>query len=55
MDNEIRGTVRHILTTFGGSFVTAGYISQDDLSMVAGGVAIVVGILWSILSKRVKS
>ncbi len=55
MDNEVRGIVRHIFTTIGGGFVTAGYISQDDLSMVAGGVAVVAGILWSLLSKRVKS
>jgi hypothetical protein len=50
--DELQGIVRHSLTTVGGGLVTSGYLSSDDLSAGVGAVVVLLGIAWSILSKR---
>lgn len=48
----IQGIVRHAITTFGGFLITSGYTNASGLEALAGGAAVVVGIIWSIVSKR---
>lgn len=51
---QISGLVRHLATTLGAGAVTAGYLSQDQLIQAAGGLAVIVGVIWSIWAKRNK-
>lgn len=48
----VSGFVRHILTTFGGAVVTNGYLTEADWTTVAGGIAIMAGVGWSMISKK---
>lgn len=50
--DELQGIVRHGLTTAGGALVTSGYMSSDDLSAGVGAVCVLLGLAWSVLSKR---
>ena len=52
MAEAIKGVVRHVITTMGGVLVSSGMISGSDLEMLAGAASVVVGIIWSIVSKR---
>ena len=45
------GFLRHGLTTLGGGLVTAGYLSNDDLTTLVGAVGILGGIGWSLVNK----
>lgn len=47
----ILGVIRHTLTTSGGSGVTAGLLSGDELTTLVSSVVTVVGILWSMYDK----
>jgi hypothetical protein len=49
---SILGIVRHILT-FGGGFMTQnGMATQDDITTGVSAVVTLVGVIWSILSKK---
>ncbi len=50
--DKAQGIIRHILTTFGGVLVTGGYVTEGQLEILAGAVAILVGMAWSYWSKR---
>jgi hypothetical protein len=51
---SILGIVRHILT-FGGGFMTQnGMATQDDITTGVSAVVTLVGVIWSILSKKKK-
>lgn len=52
---QIAGLVRHILTVAGGGLVTAGVIDEAGLTLAAGAVATLVGIVWSVIAKRAKA
>jgi hypothetical protein len=49
------GLIRHTLTTVGGVLVTRGLLTTADLDAIAGGLAVLAGVLWSILEKRRRS
>lgn len=49
---ELMGLIRHVVTVFGGGLITNGYVSSEDWQMVAGAIAAVAGIAWSIYQKR---
>jgi hypothetical protein len=53
MNDQIAGIVRHLLTTVGGALVAAGYLTSDEWTAVAGALAIVIGVVWSIITKRI--
>lgn len=56
MNNEILlGLVRHILTAVGGVLVAKGTVDQSTVETVVGGVAAIVGALWSVFSKKTPS
>lgn len=42
--------IRHGLTFFGGF----GVLAQDDITQIAGAVAAIVGVAWSVYEKRRK-
>jgi hypothetical protein len=52
MNNQIAGIVRHILTSVGGALVAAGYLTSDEWTAVAGALAVLIGVAWSIITKR---
>lgn len=47
----VAGLARHLLTSFGGAVVTAGYIDGSDFNTVVGAVATLFGVGWSIYQK----
>jgi hypothetical protein len=47
----ILGIVRHTLTFVGGILVTKGFIGEEIMLEVVGGVMTLVGTIWSILKK----
>ena len=51
----ILGLVRHALTFGGGYLVTAGVTDAASVETAAGGVAALVGIIWSVLHKKAKA
>ena len=48
----ILGIVRHILTTVGGVLVTNGSITNEQLQTGGGAIVVIIGLVWSVLSKR---
>lgn len=48
---QLMGIVRHIVTALGGVGVSAGYLSESDVTTLAGGVAIIVGLAASFIVK----
>jgi hypothetical protein len=54
MFNEVvAGFIRHALTAVGGALVGAGYMTSDEWTTIAGAFAVFVGVVWSVISKRV--
>ena len=52
MNDQIAGVVRHVLTSLGGALVAGGYLTSEEWTAVAGALAVLIGIVWSILVKR---
>lgn len=52
MQQAILGVVRHVLTTVGGGLVSGGLLNSDELTQAIGAVLTLVGIAWSVISKR---
>lgn len=48
---QLMGIVRHIVTALGGIGVSTGYLSESDVTTLAGGVAIIVGLAASFIVK----
>ncbi len=46
------GFARHLITTAGGALVANGTLTGSDLELVAGAGAVLVGLAWSILQKK---
>jgi hypothetical protein len=44
------GLIRHILTIFGGYAVGRGYVDDNTAIEITGGIASIIGVVWSILS-----
>lgn len=47
----IQSLLRHVLTTVGGTLVSKGFITTDDLTTTVGAVLTLVGVGWSVVSK----
>ena len=52
ISDYIGGIVRAAVTAGGGSLVTAGMISGEQLTALAGAAAVVVGVIWSVVQKK---
>lgn len=48
----IQGIVRHFLTFGGGFLVTNGTLGQSDMEAGVGAVITIVGIVWSVFTKK---
>jgi len=51
----VLGIVRHVLTFGGGFLVTKGVADAGEVTELVGALAAVIGVVWSILSKRSKT
>jgi len=49
---QILGIVRHALTVIGGALIAKGYVEEDIVGEAIGGVVSLVGVIWSITSKK---
>jgi hypothetical protein len=49
---QIFGIIRHLLTSVGGVIVTNGYISDGMVAEITGSIIAIVGVIWSVLSKK---
>jgi hypothetical protein len=52
MPDVLSGLIRHVLTTAGGALVAAGYLTSDQWATIAGALAVIIGVVWSVISKR---
>ena len=48
----LAAVVRHVLTTVAGAVTTHGVISGEQWESIAGGVAALAGVVWSLFEKR---
>ena len=48
----ILGVIRHFLTIAGGVLVTKGNLDVTDADTLVGSVIAIVGVVWSIVSKK---
>ena len=51
----VLGIVRHVLTFGGGFLVTKGVADAGEVTELVGALAAVIGVVWSIHSKRSKT
>lgn len=51
---QIGSLVRHLVTALGAVAVTNGYVTEDQLLEIAGGIAVLVMVGWSFYIKRNK-
>lgn len=51
MNQETLGLIRHLLTTVGGALVAKGIVSESTMADAAGALAILIGVVWSVLHK----
>lgn len=40
------------LTAAGGALVASGYLTSDQWTTIAGALAVIVGVVWSVIAKR---
>jgi hypothetical protein len=52
MNDQVAGIVRHVLTSLGGALVAGGYLTSEEWTAIAGALAVLIGVIWSILAKR---
>lgn len=52
---QVLGTVRHTLTFVGGLLVAQGFLEEALLQEIIGGVASLVGLIWSVVAKKEKT
>jgi len=52
MTEKFEGLFRHILTFFGGYYITRGYIDEQTLMEVIGAIITLTGFFWSWKTKN---
>lgn len=50
--NQLQGILRHFFTFGGGLLVAKGYIDEGSLQQISGLVISLVGVIWSVASKK---
>lgn len=50
---QMMGIIRHVLTAGGGYFTATGLVAQDEVTTIVSGLVGLVGLIWSIVAKRV--
>lgn len=51
MTEIVFSLLRHGLTTAGGTLVSKGLMTSDDVSTTVGAVVTLAGVVWSVVSK----
>lgn len=54
MQTLITALLRHLLTTFGGGAATGGVLTDNEIAIVSGAIATLLGVLWSFAEKRLR-
>jgi len=54
-DDRVLGIVRHILTFAAGVAVSKGYLDSETALAISGGIAALIGTIWSWKSKTTKA
>jgi hypothetical protein len=49
---QIFGVIRHVFTAVGGIVIAQGYISDSMYTELSGAVLTLVGVIWSIVTKK---
>lgn len=49
---QVLGVIRHTLTFVGGVMVTKGLIEESLGTEIIGGTISLIGLVWSVLSKK---
>jgi hypothetical protein len=49
---QVLGLLRHVLTFVGGIVIAKGLIDESLYTELVGGIATLVGTVWSIVSKK---
>ena len=49
---QIFGVIRHVFTAVGGIVIAQGYISDSVYTELSGAVLTLVGVIWSIVTKK---
>ena len=52
MQAALLGVIRHVLTAAGGALVANGALTGDEVNTAVGAISALVGVIWSVLSKR---
>ena len=52
MQAALLGVIRHVLTAAGGALVANGALTGDEVNTAVGAISALVGVMWSVLSKR---
>lgn len=55
MTEFVTPIIRHALTTLGGSLLAGGYIGDNEIGIIAGAIATILGVAWSLISKRLQA
>jgi lysozyme family protein len=55
MTNMLTGVIRHIITIFGGGLLGTGLVGDDEITIIAGAIASLLGVVWSIIEKRARA
>ena len=45
--------IRHALTALGGALIAAGYVTSEEWATIAGAIAVLIGVVWSVIAKRI--
>jgi len=52
MTEKFEGLFRHILTFFGGYFITKGWLDEQTLTELIGAIITLTGFVWSWKTKK---
>ena len=52
MIQMVSSVVRHIISTYAGSLIAEGVISDGDVQLISGAVLTIGAIVWSIIEKK---
>ncbi len=55
MKPKILGLIRHALTFGGGYLVSQGWLDADQVLAISGGIATIIGALWSVKAPEKKA
>jgi hypothetical protein len=50
--NQLQGILRHLFTFGGGLLVAKGHLDEESLQQISGLVISLVGVIWSVASKK---